>query len=76
MDLLSWLELTEHISNSMKPIFWTGGKWSLDCDYYTREFETLEELIEDILTSGMDPNYSITRYGEKQTETAWDYIQP
>jgi hypothetical protein len=29
--------------------------YSLDCSYYTAEFETLEELIEAVMYGGMDP---------------------
>ncbi len=31
--------------------------YSLNCDYYTREFNTLNELLDDVVFSGMDPNY-------------------
>jgi hypothetical protein len=31
--------------------------YSLDCSYYTAEFETLEELIEAVMYGGMDPSY-------------------
>ena len=50
--------------------------YSLDCDYYTREFSTLDELLEDVTTSGMDPNYNITRNGSNTFDTAWDLIGP
>ena len=38
--------------------------YSLDCDYYEREFDTIEELINYVVEYGMDPNYEITRYGK------------
>lgn len=44
--------------------------YTLDCPYYTKSFNTLEELVEDILTSGMDPNYEILFNGEKTHELA------
>jgi hypothetical protein len=50
--------------------------YSLDCDYYTKEFSTLDELLDDITTSGMDPNYNITRNGASIDETAWELIGP
>ena len=34
--------------------------YSLDCSYYKKEFMYLDELIDDITVSGMDPNYEIT----------------
>jgi hypothetical protein len=37
--------------------------YSLDCEYYEREFETLDELINNVIESGMDPNYEITKNG-------------
>ena len=50
--------------------------WSLKCSYYTKQFDTLDELIEDIMTSGMDPNYEVTRNGKGIGEEAVDFIQP
>ena len=37
--------------------------YSLNCDYYQKEFNYLHELIDDVLMSGMDPNYEITKNG-------------
>ena len=48
--------------------------YSLDCEYYNREFATLEDLIEDILSSGMDPNYEITWNGQLTGEIAFNFI--
>jgi hypothetical protein len=48
--------------------------YSLICSYYTREFQTLEALIEDIEASGMDPNYEIMRDGRGTGEFAIDFI--
>lgn len=49
--------------------------YSLDCDYYYKEFNTINELIEDVLMSGMDPNYEITKNGKKTGEYMIDLIQ-
>ena len=38
-------------------------KYSLDCSYYDRSFDTVDQLIDDVVISGMDPNYEITRNG-------------
>ena len=38
--------------------------YSLDCSYYTAEFETLDELIEAVMYGGMDPSYEVTFNGE------------
>jgi len=37
--------------------------YSLNCDYYQKEFNYLHELIDDVLMNGMDPNYEITKNG-------------
>ena len=49
--------------------------YSLKCSYYTREFKSIDELINDIIKSGMDPNYEITRNGKGTGERAIDLIQ-
>ena len=38
--------------------------YSLKCSYYKKEFNTIDELINDVISSGMDPNYEITEDGE------------
>jgi|TARA_R110000868_G_scaffold14617_2_gene67745 hypothetical protein len=49
--------------------------YTLDCNYYTREFSTVDELIQDIMISGMDPNYEIMFNGQPTGEQAIDLIQ-
>ena len=49
--------------------------YTLDCNYYTREFSTVDELIQDIITSGMDPNYEIMFNGQPTGDQAIDLIQ-
>lgn len=49
--------------------------YSLNCDYYTKEFSTLDALIDDVIQSGMDPNYEITKNGRGIGEEAIDLIQ-
>ena len=48
--------------------------YSLDCSYYEKEFNTIDELLNDVLMSGMDPNYEITRNGKPTGEQAIDLI--
>ena len=48
--------------------------YSLDCSYYDKKFITLDELLDDIASSGMDPNYEITCNGLGTGENAIDYI--
>ena len=40
--------------------------FGLNCNYYTKQFNTENELIEDVLNSGMDPNYEVTLNGYPQ----------
>lgn len=49
--------------------------YSLDCNYYTKEFPTLEELIEDVMTNGMDPCYEVTKNGIGMKQELIDFIQ-
>jgi hypothetical protein len=49
-------------------------KYSLDCSYFDKEFDTVDELISYCLDSGMDPNYEITRDGKKTGEILVDYL--
>ena len=48
--------------------------YSLDCVYYEREFTTLDQLIDDVVSSGMDPNYEITKNGNGIGETVAELI--
>ena len=50
----------------------TGNGYSLDCSYYDKEFDTVEELVESCMDSGMDPNYTITRDGKLTPDTLID----
>jgi hypothetical protein len=48
--------------------------YSLKCNYYSKEFSTIDALIDDIMQSGMDPNYEITFNGRPTGEMATDFI--
>lgn len=48
--------------------------YSLDCNYYNKSFPTMEELMHDIITTGMDPNYYITKDGIVTQEKAIELI--
>ena len=50
--------------------------YSLNCSFYTKRFKTLDALIDDVLSTGMDPNYEITRDGKPTGEILWDFIVP
>ena len=47
-----------------------GNWYSLDCEYFTKEFPTLDKLLEYIVESGMDPNYGILKNGRTTMLTA------
>lgn len=49
--------------------------YSLDCSYFKEEFNSLQELIDRVMYSGMDPSYEITKNGEGTGEFAIDLIQ-
>ena len=40
--------------------------YSLNCTYYTKEFKSINELIDDVVINGMDPSYEIT-FNNKET---------
>jgi len=48
--------------------------YTLDCPYYTRSFSSIDELIDDVTTSGMDPNYEITCNGKPTGEMVVELI--
>ena len=48
--------------------------YSLDCDYFVQTFNDLNDLIDYVVSSGMDPNYEITRNGKPTGELAIDLI--
>lgn len=50
--------------------------YSLKCPYYTKEFKRIDQLLRDVVESGMDPNWEITHEGRPTGETAWDLIGP
>lgn len=49
--------------------------YSLDCNYYTKGFDTIDELINDVISSGMDPSYEIIHNGKRTGEYVIDLIQ-
>ena len=48
--------------------------YSLDCDYFDKSFDSINELVDYVMSSGMDPNYEITKNGRGIGETAFDLI--
>ena len=48
--------------------------YSLDCSYYDKEFDSIDELIDDVVISGMDPNYEVTCDGVGTGEEVIEFI--
>ena len=48
--------------------------YSLNCDYYDREFDTIDALVDDVVSSGMDPNYVIMYNGVGTGSMVIDFI--
>ena len=48
--------------------------FSLKCSYYKKSFETIDDLISDVVFSGMDPNYNITENGIDTEEKLINFI--
>jgi hypothetical protein len=48
--------------------------YSLNCSYYKREFSNINDLIDDVTVSGMDPIYEITFNGKPTGEMAVDLL--
>ncbi len=49
--------------------------YSLDCNYYKKEFHSIGELINDVIMSGMDPYYEVTFNGVSINEILIDYFE-
>tara|TARA_Y100000114_G_C11531292_1_gene218145 strand:- start:8 stop:163 length:156 start_codon:yes stop_codon:yes gene_type:complete len=49
--------------------------YSLDCSFFTENFNSIDELINHVILSGSDPNYEITLNGNPTGEMAIDLIQ-
>ena len=62
-------EISKEINGEVKK-----DQYSLDCSYYNKSFSNVNDLINDIISSGMDPNYEITWNGIPTTEMASDFI--
>jgi hypothetical protein len=48
--------------------------YSLNCTYFTQEFSTRQELISHCTSTGMDPNYEITKDGRGTGEELIDFL--
>tara|TARA_R110002012_G_scaffold322078_1_gene554682 strand:- start:6347 stop:6499 length:153 start_codon:yes stop_codon:yes gene_type:complete len=48
--------------------------FSLYCSHYNKQFSSIQKLVDDVLASGQDPNYAITRDGRPTGDLLIDYI--
>jgi hypothetical protein len=48
--------------------------YSLKCSYFKKEFNTIDELVDNVMMSGMDPNYEITFNGKGTGEFVIDLM--
>tara|TARA_R110002049_G_scaffold205353_1_gene375927 strand:+ start:116 stop:271 length:156 start_codon:yes stop_codon:yes gene_type:complete len=48
--------------------------YSIDCNYYQKEFKNIDDLLNDIQISGQDPNCEITKNGNKTGEMIIDLM--
>jgi hypothetical protein len=48
--------------------------YSLKCSYFEKEFNTIDELVDNVMMSGMDPNYEITKDGKGTGEYVIDLM--
>ena len=62
-------EISKEINEEVKK-----DQYSLDCSYYNKSFSNVNDLINDFISSGMDPNYEITWNGIPTSEMASDFI--
>ena len=49
--------------------------YSLDCSFFTENFNSIDELINHVILSGSDPNYESTLNGNPTGEMKIDLIQ-
>jgi len=48
--------------------------FSIYCNHYNRSFKSIQGLVDDVINSGQDPSYHITRDGKPTKELLIDYI--
>ena len=49
--------------------------YSLRCEYFDSEFDTIAQLMDYVITMCQDPNYEITRNGKGTGEMMCDLIR-
>ena len=49
--------------------------YTLDCPWFDKTFDSINELVDYVMVSGMDPNYEILRNGEPTGDFVIDLIE-
>lgn len=63
------IQSTKNFEEEMK------DKYSLNSPYFCKYYDTIDDLCDDVASSGMDPNCNITFEGKDTNETAWDHLK-
>lgn len=73
----------EHLQQNLKElrsgdtVVISGREYGLfNCSYYQKTFDTIDQLVADVMSSGMDPSYTISRFGKDTGESLMEYINP
>ena len=48
--------------------------YTLDCDYYSKSFSSINELVETVINDGMDPNVEILEDGRPTGQEVIEFI--
>jgi hypothetical protein len=48
--------------------------YSLDCSYYSKTFDSVNDLVNDVIQSGMEPHYELTHHGKPTGEEGIELI--
>ena len=48
--------------------------YTIDCTYYIKSFNNIDDLVDDITMSGQDPNYEILLNGTNTGEQVIDLM--
>ena len=63
------------VTETLNTCFDKLNVYCLYCSWYKKEFDSIDELINDCIMSGMDSNYEITLNGSPTGELLIDLIQ-
>ena len=73
-NLLKAVHRIHSSAHRHKPAVQTDS-YSLDSSYYTKSFGSISALIEDVQSSGMDPNTEVLKNGKLTGEKLFDLME-